>query len=1165
MPIEIPSGQALTDSVLSSRSSCQLRNIDLMNRLLPILILLATAGAVSGQQAIDFEKTVRPILQKHCSECHGAQTQKSGLRLDARHGFFKGGDGGPVVVIGKSSESELVRRIASTSSDDKMPPEGASLPQDEIELIQRWIDAGTEWPETDYDREAAIDPRLRHWSFQPLQPVTVPDVSESEEVPGRKLNAIDRFVLAKQYEHGLKFSAPADRRTLIRRATLDMTGMPATPDRIAQFVNDNSPNAWSNLAEELLASPHYGERWAQHWLDVIRYADTHGFEVNTPRDNAWHYRDYVIVALNKDKPYDQFVREQLAGDVFNADAATGFMVASAVLLPGQIGADDVSKRLARQDALDEIIVGTSSTMLGLTIGCARCHDHKFDPITARDYYSLQAYFAGVEYGDRPLRDADFEKKKSSAAELSQKIAELQTQLQSYEPLARAGRTLLLDEENKAVVTYLKQENGPGTNPAGTKPGYKDETGTLERVANISRGRYTWWNNVPGEDVMTYNPGVAGHFQLWLSWGAHGSGVHTRDARYMLDQDGDLSTQEDQTELARVDQYYLANVTEGQTEQVPLWSGLKSVGVIELSAASKILLRGGDTGTGITADVIVLQEVSSDRVPRSATLPTLRAPISPLQNIEHFTPVVARFVRLTTFETINNNQHEPCLDELEIYARKLPGRNLALASAGVKPTSSGNYSDVGSHQLPHINDGQYGNDHSWISNQQGGGWVQLELPEATEIDRVVWGRDRNGNFPDRLPIRYEITTSLDGQNWTTVARHEDRVPLGAPFDAVQALVRSQPADAPANLSELVAELETLRSQKTALETPAMVFGGTFREPDMTYVLQRGDPEQKMAATTPAIPVVFSALNSVAAESPLNSISSPSGATSNNDVTLTAEQQRRLDLANWIASPNNPLTARVMVNRIWLNHFGRGLVDTPSDFGVNGAKPSHPELLDWLAAEFIRSGWSIKHLHRLILNSATYQQSSLIDSRAAELDRDNELLWRFTSRRMESESIRDCLLSTSGELNLQMGGPGFSFFKSRGGLDGFPPLEEFTPNEMRRMIYSHKVRMEQVPVFGAFDCPDAGQSMPRRGRSTTAIQALNLFNSPFVADQSERFAARIVATGATSLEAQVSSAFEISLGRRPFETEKASAEAVVREHGLATLCRVLFNSSEFLFIP
>ena len=279
MPLEIPSGSAHTDSAFSSRSSCPLRNIDLMNRLLPILVLLATADAVSGQQAIDFEKTVRPILQKHCSECHGAQTQKSGLRLDARHGFFKGGDGGPVVVVGKSSESELLRRIVSTSSDDKMPPEGASLSPDEIELIQRWIDAGAEWPETDYDREAAIDPRLKHWAFQPVQPVTVPEVSENAEVPGRKLNEIDRFVLAKQHEHGLKFSAPADRRTLIRRATLDMTGLPATPDRIAQFVNDKSPNAIG-----------------AHTVGIAPRGDGHGIDAVADRIKRGEIKALIVMA-----------------------------------------------------------------------------------------------------------------------------------------------------------------------------------------------------------------------------------------------------------------------------------------------------------------------------------------------------------------------------------------------------------------------------------------------------------------------------------------------------------------------------------------------------------------------------------------------------------------------------------------------------------------------------------------------------------------------------------------------------------------------------------------------------------------------------------------------------------------------------------------------------
>jgi hypothetical protein len=284
-----------------------------------------------------------------------------------------------------------------------------------------------------------------------------------------------------------------------------------------------------------------------------------------------------------------------------------------------------------------------------------------------------------------------------------------------------------------------------------------------------------------------------------------------------------------------------------------------------------------------------------------------------------------------------------------------------------------------------------------------------------------------------------------------------------------------------------------------------------------------------------------------------------------AAMTPEQKRRLDLADWIASPGNPLTARVMVNRIWLNHFGRGLVDTPNDFGINGTRPSHPELLDWLAIEFIRSGWSVKHIHRLILQSATYRQSSHIPANAAEVDRDNILLWRFTARRLESEAIRDCMLAVSGELSLKMGGPGFNFFKTRGGLDGFPPLEEFSPEEMRRMIYSHKVRMEQVPVFGAFDCPDAGQSMPRRGRSTTAIQALNLFNSPFVAGRADRFAERINQASPGDAEIQVDAVFQLVFGRKPSQTELTASAAVVKEHGLSTLCRVLFNSSEFLFIP
>jgi len=1152
-----------------------------MLRILTILIAAVFADVANGQQAIQFETSIRPLFLKHCGECHGPKIQKSGLRLDARHTAFKGGDSGPVIVAGKSQDSELLRRITTDVAEERMPPDGASIPATDVDLIQQWLDAGAEWPETEYDRDAAIDRRLQHWAFQPLNFVPVPELQDAS-LPTRTaastpLNAIDHFVREKQLSAGLSPNAESDRRSLIRRLTFDLTGLPASPERIAAFVADESPTVWNDLIDEVLASPRYGERWGQHWLDVIRYADTHGFEVNTPRDNAWPYRDYVIRAFNEDKPYDQFVREQLAGDLFFADDATGFLVASAVLLPGQIGADEESKRLARQDALDEIIVGTSSAMLGLTIGCARCHDHKFDPITAKDYYSMQAFFAGVEYGDRPIRDAHFLQKQKQAVELGEQIAALQKTLQSLEPLATPGRTLLLDEADMSVATYLKKENGPGQNPAGTKPGYKDETGSVSRIGNISGGQYTWWNNVAGEDVMTWNPKVAGRFQLWLSWGAHGSGVHTRDARYILDADGDLMTRDDQKELAQIDQYYLANVNKGETEKVPLWSGLRSVGEVELKASSRILLRGGETGSGITADVIVLQELSPTATEGQTVLPLLRASVRSEQNTERFRPVAAKFVRFITLETSNKNQHEPCLDELEIYSPDFDDRNLALTTNGVEATSSGNSSETGIHQLPHINDGLYGNNHSWISNQLGGGWVQLELPEVTTIDRVVWGRDRNGKFLDRLPVRYEVATSVDGTEWTIAARSDDRVSTGTPFDPIQTLLANQlkKADSPTtdinspdvpDLAVIVAELTNLQAEKTRLETPLMVFGGTFREPHKTFVLRRGDPEQKMEETLPEVPAVlasFTALQTSAHRQPLTSTTAL--AESKPAAEPTAEQLRRLALAAWIASPDNPLTARVMVNRIWQNHFGRPLVDTPNDFGINGTPPSHPELLDWLAAEFIRSGWSVKHIHRLILQSATYRQSSRIDPTSADIDGDNALLWRFSSRRLEGEAIRDCLLAVSGELNLKMGGPGFSFFGARGGLDGFPPLEEFTPEEMRRMIYSHKVRMEQVPVFGAFDCPDAGQSMARRGRSTTAIQALNLFNSSFMTERADKFAQRVIAEAPENSDAQIQRVFEVALGRAPSETELSASSAVVQEHGLSTLCRVLFNSNEFLFIP
>ena len=1105
------------------------------------LIALPGEGARAAEPTaatVDYLRDVRPLLKERCFSCHAALKQEGNLRLDTGARIRQGGDSGAGAVPRKPAESHLLKRLTARDPAERMPPEGDPLKPEEIERITRWIAEGAVTPA---DEQEERDPR-KHWAFQP---VVRPPLPRSSGGVSADEHPIDAFITARLAARKLIRQPPASRRTLARRLFLDVTGLPPTPEVVEAFVADERPEAYAELVESVLASPHYGERAAQLWLDVVRYADTHGFEVNTQRDHAWPYRDWVIRSFNDDKPYDRFLSEQLAGDAVGADEATGFLVAAAVLLPGQIGQDDASKRLARQDALDEMIGGTSSAMLGITLACARCHDHKFDPLTQRDYYALQAFFAGVEYGDRPIQDADARTRAAAAAALAPRLEELERRLRAFEPAAFTGKTLLVDEEDSRLVTALKPKNGPGNNPVGTNRGYRDDPGAADRLGNLSGGHYTWWNNVPGEDVLTYTPGVAGRYRLWISWGAHGSGVHTRDARYVLDRDGDLATRDDQQEIARVDQYYPAGVTSGTTEQKPLWSGLQTAGTWDWTPSSRLILRGGETGTGITADVILLQEERAGP-DDGHSLPRLRPPVNPRMNVENFGATNARFVRFRVDETIDSNRHEPCLDELEIYGTKDPTKNLALASLGTRATSSGNFSGGGPHQLKHINDGAYGNGRSWISSELGGGWVQLELPQPAEVDRIVWGRDRNGKLADRLPTRYHVEASLDGTEWKEVAGHGDRLPRGTPHDPVNLLLATRPGGGEGDLPGLIAERARLQAEKQRLETPRLVFAGTFRAPDTTYLLRRGDPEQREDEVAPAVPELF---QSGTAET----------------ATPATEQERRRQLARWVASRDNPLTARVMVNRIWQSHFGRGIVETANDFGLNGVAPSHPELLDWLASEFMASGWSMKHLHRIILNSATYQQGNAVDAAAEELDQDNRLLWRFPSRRIEAESIRDGMLAVSGELNLEMGGPGFDFFQQRGGLSGFVPIENFKAAGLRRMIYAHKIRMESTPVFGPFDCPDAGQSTPRRDRSTTAIQALNLFNSPFVARRAELFAARVEREATSDAEARVERAFALALGRSPSAVEREASVKAVDAAGLATLCRVLLNSNEFLFLP
>ena len=530
---------------------------------------------------------------------------------------------------------------------------------------------------------------------------------------------------------------------------------------------------------------------------------------------------------------------------------------------------------------------------------------------------------------------------------------------------------------------------------------------------------------------------------------------------------------------------------------------------------------------------------------STTATTARVAVKARMNSDRFAAVTTRRVRFTILET---NSLEPCIDELEVW--DLESRNVALASAGTQVRSSGDTTVENRHELRFIHDGHYGNSHSWMSHEKGRGWVVLEFTEPRRIDRVSWARDREGEFSDRLATAYRIEVETNSGDWITVADASDR----KPFEG-----RNPTADEWELPAAALAELDPRSRQKTQtllderlrLERAIAgavasqhAFAGIFRKPDRIHLLRRGDPEQPGPEVSPAVPEVLGTVR-LPADAP--------------------EPQRRHALANWLTQPNAPLIARVMVNRIWQGHFGTGLVDTPSDFGRTGSRPSHSGLLDWLAREFIANGGSCKHLHRLIVLSSTYRQSSSHRKEAAALDADARLLWRYPARRLDSEPIRDAMLTVSGELNRQRGGRGFDLFDQRGGLSGFKPVESFSAEGLRRMIYAHKVRREPESVFGAFDCPDAGQSTSRRRESTTPIQALNLWNSRFTLERSSALARRVRQEAGARPQNQVQRAFLLALSRPATPAEEHEALEALRGQDLEVLCRALLNSNEFLFIP
>ncbi len=1120
---------------------------------------MATSSAFAAP--VDFAREVQPIFEQNCVSCHGSAKQSSGLRLDRKADALRGGDSvNPLIKPGDAAGSPLLQIVAGLKPDLVMPPKGKRLSSEQIAVLRRWIEEGAVWPE---DKSAAPD--KKHWAFQPVTRPPVPPFS----VPAGPMprgtqrtvphNAIDNFTAAKLKEKGLVLSPEADKRTLLRRLYFTLTGLPPEPQELARFVADRDARAYEKRVELLLDSPRYGERWARHWLDVVRFAESNGFEMNRPRGNAWPYRDYVIRAFNEDKSYDRFIIEQIAGDQLGTDAATCFLVGGAwdeVKSP-----DPVLTAQQRADELHDIVSTTGSAFLGLTVGCARCHTHKFDPIPHTDYYRFTASFAGVQHGERAMLPADFTDRLQKAAALRRQAAALDTQLEKFRPAARLGRRLLLDDNGRlnltpsessvAATPSVRAIESPTNKEAieysrGIERGQMNDPGDLARLPNLGL-KYHYWDSVKGEhhDFFRWNPGLNGHFRIWLSWAVWTT--HTPDARYVLDLDGNLITTNDQTEIAIVNQSQFADGTPAIAGQ-KRWSNFKFGGLHQLQPGSCIVLRGGDQGGPIVADALLLEEVADEN---SSPLPHLRAPVTRWANAESFAELEARFVR---FSISAASSAEPCLDELEIFAADAPDgipRNVALASVGAKATASGTLPGHAIHKLEHINDGRFGNRFSWISNEAGRGWIQIKLAGVERINRIVWSRDRDtdpleGHFDDRLATGYTIEVSLDGQTWRKVAASVDRLPDEFRTRIVQFPALYGVADAEqAATARLVAQHAAAQSKARELEQRPAVYAGRFQQPEVTHRLDRGDPLQPKEPVAPGTLSAFGTAVELAVDAP--------------------EAERRLTLAKWIASPQNPLTARVMVNRLWHYNFGTGLLDTPSDFGLNGGKPTHPELLDWLASEFVSSGWSIKHMQRLMVTSATFRQSSKPNAKALAADADTRFLWRFPPRRIEAEALRDTILSVSGRLDLRMGGPGFELFEPNDNyVKVYKPKQSFGDETFRRMIYQNKPRLQLDDTFGSFDCPDAGQIAPRRNRSITPIQALGLLNSPFLVQQSDLMAARIEREVGHNPQAKVQRTFQLTLGREASPEEAKAALALIGEHGLSACCRALFNASEFMYV-
>lgn len=976
---------------------------------------LALGGEADTERL--FRDQVAPVLEARCLHCHNDDTAKGKLSLSRREAAERGGEEGPAIVKGKPEESSLLDKISGDRPE--MPRGEKPLSKTEVAAIRSWIAGGAIWPSNRIltDRRFAGED---WWAFRALTPTTVPIPRRS----GWARTPIDSFILAKLEERKLEPSPEADRRVLIRRLSFDLLGLPPSPAEIDAFVGDANPLAYEHLVDRLLASPHYGERWGRHWLDVVHYGDTHGYDKDKRRDHAWPYRDYVVNAWNEDLSYGQFIREQLAGDVLwpgsaRGIIATGFIAAGPWDFVGNVELREgtVDKNKTRLLDRDDMVSSTMGTFTSLTVHCARCHDHKFDPIPQVEYYRLQAVFAGVDRGDRERPSPEIEaRRRALEARRDQSLG----RLARLNKAASASTTPELARVDLALAGLRARRR---EFPAATGP-IVSRTNGYHSAIHPDPDHTAWVELDLGAaypiDEIRLVPARPTDFADTPGFGF--------PPRYRVE----VSEEPGMTRAAKV--------AEESRPDPPL-----------LGDDPRVIRPGGRPG---------------------------------------------RYVRVTATRLWNRLDDDIlALAEIEVISGGVNRARGARVSA--------------------------------LDSIEAGRWGRESVVDGHDSRRP---RPDEGDLGARAfhELLFQIQ-ELEIVRSELVERH-----LGPSH-------RREREVAQAELDGALAELK-------ALPLGEPVYGVRPIAPRPINVLRRGDVEQ------PGQPVGPGALSCV--------MGSKSRFPDSAD-----EGRRRADLADWIASPENVLTWRSIANRIWHYHFGRGLVDTPNDFGRNGGQPSHPELLDWLAAQVRDHGGSLKSLHRVIVTSAVYRQRSSGDPVKGAIDGDNRLLWRQNRRRLDAESLRDGVLATSGTLNRLMGGPGYELFSFKDDhspvYDHADPAHVDYPRARRRSVYRFVVRGVPNPFMEALDCADPNLNTPVRSQTLTALQALALYNDLFVARLAQEFARRLEQCPGNDRE-RVVAAFRATLGREPTPAEAAALAAYAARHGLANACRLLWNTNEFNFI-